>query len=158
MVRLLGDGQRHHPYGRVGEQRHHGVRVAGGVPHTAERAHHPGGAAGGGEGADAEQVVLRGERLDQGGAARGDRDDAPVPAGRADRRLGIDGLVGPVERAEPEVHHAGRDGARPDQWAGLGGQPAQRAQAEPGGADGHRHAGPSGKRNSAIDAGFMVAL
>ena len=40
----------------------------------------------------------------------------------------------------------------------LGGQPAQRAQAEPGGADGHRHAGPSGKRNSAIDSGFMVAL
>ncbi len=85
-------------------------------------------------------------------------DDAPVTAGRADRRLGEDGLVRPVERAQPQVHDAGRHGARPDQRSGLGGQSAQHTQAEPGGPDGHRHAGPSGKRNSAIDAGFMVAL
>src|SRR5688572_23883886 len=58
---------------------------------------------------------------DRGGAA-GNTDDAPVPAGRGDGGVGVDGLVGAVEVAQSEVDDAGGRGGWPSQDSREGGR------------------------------------
>jgi hypothetical protein len=65
------------------------------------------------------EPVLPGHRAEHRVGVRRHPDDSPVAAGRRDRVLGVNGLVGPVEGAEADVHDPGAD-------AGL--QPGPRAE------------------------------
>jgi hypothetical protein len=86
------------------------------------------------------------------------RPDVPIYAGRGsgrapDRRVAVHRPMGPVERTKSQVDDAGAGVAGPDQRP----DPAQRGEREPRGGR-HRHAGPSGKEKSAIDAGLRSEL
>ena len=170
LVGLLRHGERHHPYRRIGQPRHDRPGIARGVRDGADAADHAGLLAVGVQTGDAEQVVLCGERRHDRGRARRDADDRPVAAGGRDGLLGEDGLVGAVERTQSQVDDAGATSpGRIRGWLPAGtrhsasspaGRPGRRRHpfARPASAIGHRHAGPSGKLNSAMDSGRMVAL
>ena len=155
-VRLLGDGQRDHPDRRVGEQRHHRVRVARRVPDPGQRADHPGV----GAGRRPSVVTLnRSSCAASASTSAGASGARPrrCPSRRRPRPiavLGVDGLVGAVERAQSEVDDAGRHGARPDP---AGGSAPAAGAGRPGRAGRPAvTAMPArpGSENSAIDAGL----
>jgi len=102
------------------------------------------------------QAVLWRQLVADGGRALADARDPPASlAGRSRRSLGHHRLVGPVEGAEAEVDDAGAGVAGSDPGAAGGGQAVESGEAE---EIGHAQAGPSGKRNSAIDSGLRSEL
>ena len=59
---------------------------------------------------DGVQPVLRLQRLAHGGERRLSPNNAPAALTRREAVIGIDGLMGPMERAEPEMDDPDRDG------------------------------------------------
>ena len=97
---------------------------------------------------DAEQALLRGERLDGRGTALGDAEDAPVAALPLDRLGRVDRLVRAVERADAEVDDA--DG-------GPLGEPGARAAAEAAQRRGLEPRQPAGRHEPTGAIGSSLA-
>ena len=105
-VAALGDGQRDHVHAGVGERLGQPARLARSEQDVADRRVDGDDVLLRPAVDDAEEPVLRDERIDRGRPALRDAEDAPVAARALDRLGGVDGLVGAVEGADPQVDDA----------------------------------------------------
>ena len=142
-VAVLGDRQGDD--GRAGRRDGggHRVRLAVGDEHAGVHRGHGHPRAVGGDLHHGVAQVLGAHRVRDGGRAAGDAEDPPRPVGVGQRGGGVDGLVGAVEVAQPEVHDPG---------LGHGA-----AVQEGGGGSGRRAEGRRGSQRSPVRHGAVAA-
>ncbi len=142
-VGLLGDGEGDDVDVLGGDEVEGALGLGGDVERVDDGADDAEGGAVGAERGHGVEPVLGGEGVDDlAGAGRGDG-DAPVGV------VGVDGLVGTVERPRSDVEDAGAVGARARNADGSG-HAVERLVVQA------FHAGPFGKEYSAIDSSLSV--
>ena len=106
MIGLLGHRQRHDVHRRRGDERRNRLRVLGRDHQPSQRADQRGPLAVIAALRDRVQAVLRRERVAHPRRAERHAGDRPIPIARRHRGIGVDRLVGAVERAQAEVDDA----------------------------------------------------
>src|SRR4051794_16965126 len=109
VVTVSGDRQRHYAGHRVGQLFYDDVRCLWAEQVVTQRAHNTSGGFASLPLHDGEQAVLGEEDLLHAAAAQTDANLAPVSAPRAGERVEIDGLMGAMESAHPQMHDGGTE-------------------------------------------------
>ena len=131
-VALLGDGQRDDLHGRIAQAPQQRFRVFGRDQRLLERADHLQPLALGAAHRQRVEIVLRLERVAHRGRAQARADDAPAHVAGGERGLGVHRLMRALERADAEMHDAGRDrGAVVARARDVWRKPAERPLVQP---------------------------